>query len=74
MIDTLKAAFPTWAFAPNVMITARVTGWSGDITAHIDEPTHLRDEYTARVEIGTGVHYGHGKTPSDALCNALEHT
>lgn len=67
MIDTLKAAFPEWAFAPNVMITARVSGWNGDITAHID---HYCD-YTARVEQGARVVYGRGATAPEALADAL---
>lgn len=67
MIDTLKAAYPGWQFQASAMITARVTGWSGDITAHID---HHHD-YTARVEQGARVVYGRGATAPDALADAL---
>ncbi len=64
MIPSLKAAYPTWAFAPNVMRTARITGWSGT-------------EYTARVEQAppaghpARVVYGRGTTAPAALEDAL---
>lgn len=67
MIDTLKAAYPNWQFQVSAMITARVTGWHGDITAHID---HHHD-YTARVEHDARVVYGRGATAPEALADAL---
>lgn len=73
MITDLKAAYPTWVFRPSVMRTARVTGWSGTMTAHID---HHHD-YTAHVEQAAHgdqparVVYGHGATAPAALADAL---